>query len=1389
MRKRAQKRIRPTMDEPKHIAQPTRSIIEKKPSVYKKKWWIAVALIGIFFLTLFLNTYFNLTSEVAINPDGEGFNKFYLSGPDPYYNLRLVKGTYETGRYPYYYEDDPLLNYPLGVRGGRAPLFNMMALGFSRILAPFMDDIDAVGYSMQFIPALFGALMVFVVYFLGKELFNEKAGLIGAFFVPIIPIHLGSGHGSAYGLFDHDSFNLLLFFLTFLFLIKSIKEKDATKSSLYAILGGVPLAGLSMTWVEAQYLYTIIAIYAIVQMLFDIFTNKIEFKVFRTSTLILFSGFLISAPVITFRPEGFVTSVSLYLCIIVAIFGIIYFLFGRLKIPWTLSFPTILILAISGLGVIYFAKELAQRLPFLLPLQTLSRVIFGVGIYGQKVSMTIAEANTYQISHTVMSFGPAIYWIGWGGLIYVIYHYYKNKIRREYLFIIILFIMNIWLAGIAGRFLNDMVPVIAVLAGWIVWLFIEWIDYKQMLRNIRSAGGGFHGIRRGVKFLHVFGILFLAFIVILPNAFVSFDASIPNVAKQKEDGTWTSLKAYMYGDDKYRGAYGLGIVKEKYWQDAFEWLSQQDTDIEDPSKRPGFISWWDYGFYESALGEHPTVADNFQDGIPVAANFHTAVNENEAVLVWIVRLLEGEKKHNNNVLTDATVKVLTDHLGENNSAKIELWMKDHETCPSYGSPIGEEYDEETSKQYTVGQQWAINAAYHDIVKLLNDTLDEERITWLYHDLQESTGWSIRYYGVEGYDRQIFNIFSFLSDKSLLLVNGIADDYVELLYEGYRVNPSTGEKEPGSDTTWPATEVIDWDKEDRKFNVVTNTRQKHKDLYFETMFYRTYIGPAKGESTEKQEYDYQIPCENMKHFYAEYFSDISKYPYYDTGKAAVVIAKYYEGAYINGTVNFLDNPIGANLVVQKNVTYYEDFSAPVDHDKNTTTAKGEFSLISGAGARLQILRNYPEDIRPFIMKNVTFNGEEGSEFAPITDEDAMRKGNNYERLINISIEPGKINGYIYIDKNDDESYNKSVDTAIQDSLIELFDISNPLNPKTTTTNETGYYQVSKLLPGFYYLRAFKEGYLLNEQLVEVYEFDNYYNISEKRHSSIEGKVYYDDETNTISDVDVLLFYKRLDIQGEVEEKIVVNSTKTDAKGRYVFSDLLPGEYEMQLNKEAKYRKLDDITLEENETLVHNVSLELATVLVTGSTTLNGIGIKDIDISFNPDLSIENNTAAEASATSEDNGIYEIDIIPGLYNVTVDQKEGQILVYSFEDKLELEIGEGDHKFDIALTKHSTKVNGYTSFEGKNIANVTNIRFLPDNTIENNSAIYSATTESDETGFYTIELSTGFYNVSVSHEFTENEQNYTYEHIGKLVIDTAPSTKTYNIQMTKEAVDQDS
>ncbi|HDQ16014.1 MAG TPA: hypothetical protein ENN45_03045, partial [Bacteroidetes bacterium] len=662
MRKRAQRRFKPTFEEPKHKIQTTKPMEIKKPKFAKKNMWVFVALVVIFLLVLFFNTYFNYTTNVAYNPEGGGLAKYYLSGPDPYYNMRLVEVTYETGAYPYYLEPDPLLNYPLGRSGARPPLLNMAALGFSRILTPFMDEIDAIGLSMQFIPALFGALLVFPIYFIGKTLFNRKAGLIAAFFIAIIPIHIGSGHGSAFSLFDHDSLNLLIFFLAFLFLILGIKEKDFTKSILYAILGGISLAALTMTWVEAQFLYVVIAIYAIVQILFDIFTNKTEIRVFTTTSVLLVSGYLISLPVMFARIGEIQLDIPLALCLAITAFGLIYYVLNKRRIPWTLSLPFIFIVAAAGLVFLFFVKDLSKSFTFLAPLGKLSEVIFGSGIYGNKVSMTIAEANTFSISHSVMSFGPALYWVAWGGFVFLLWYYFKDKLRRDYLFIIILFVIDLWLASIAGRFLNEMVPLIAILGGFIIWFIVDKIDYKQMFRNIKSAGGGLHGMRRGIKFMHIVGILFIGFLVIFPNVFITLDAATPNYIYEKEDGTLSNFKIEMFSED-FSGAYGLSVLKEIYWSDAFTWLSKQDKDISNPLDRPAFISWWDYGFYEVALGAHPTVADNFQDGIPPAANFHTATSEQDAVLVLTIRLLEGAKRRNGGALPKEAKTILVNHLG------------------------------------------------------------------------------------------------------------------------------------------------------------------------------------------------------------------------------------------------------------------------------------------------------------------------------------------------------------------------------------------------------------------------------------------------------------------------------------------------------------------------------------------------------------------------------------------------------------------------------------------------------------------------------------------------------------------------------------------------------
>lgn len=1407
MRKRAQIKSKPVIHEPKHIVETRTSKFEERPKKGKKNWWIALTLIAIFLLVLFLNSYFNVTSDIAIYEDGEGFGKYLLSGPDPYYNMRIVQGTYETGEYQYFSDTDTLLNYPLGARGGRAPLLNMMSLGFSKILTPFMPEVDAIGRSMQFIPALFGALLIFPVYFIGKNLFNKKAGLLAAFFIAIIPIHIGSGHGSAYSLFDHDSLNLLLFFLTFLFLILSLKEKDRYKSMLYAVMAGVPLAGLSMVWVEAGFLYVIIAGYAIVQMIFDIFTSKISTRVFYSLSLTLLSGYLISLPVIIAKPGGFTLDVSLIMVLGVIGFGLLYYIFGRKKIPWTLSLSFIFVMGGGVLVFIYFVKNLVASFPFLSHVQKLSNILFGTGIYGNKVSMTIAEANTYQISHTVMSFGPALYWLGWAGFIFLLLHYYRDKMKREYLFIIVIFIIDLWLATTAGRFLNDMVPFIAILAGWITWYFVDKINYKQMLRNIKSAGGGFHGLRRGVKFLHIFGVVFLAFIVLLPSVFVAFDAAVPSKIYQKDDGNYTNLKWELFGED-YSGAFGLSVGKEVYWSDAFMWLAEQDTEIEFDIDKPAFISWWDYGFYEVALGKHPTVADNFQDGIPPASNFHTATSEKEAVSIWIIRILEGNLRDNDGVLSDGVKDVLEEHLG-NDSETLITWMQDPtDKSTTYGDSVNKSYieyvdDEINTQLLTVGAQWPINAVYHDFAALMDNYTDEQ-VTLLYHYLQGVTGYSIRYYGVEGYDRQIFNIFAFLSDKSLILVGAPKDDFIELTFTGAQYYENSEDVKQYY-TNEPLQTYLDLTLEEKRLTPVESTSQKYYDAYFDTMFYKTYIGPKGTDRNtgENDIYQWQIPCLDMKHFYAEFISDLTdvRYQYQNSGKAAVVIAKYYEGAIIKGNIKFNNTPINATVVVQKNLTFYGDTEAPIDHDKFVYVAEGNFStenfsVIAGAGANLQIRKVLGETLFP--MKNITFEGV--GDLAPISEDDAMRRSDNCERYLNITIEPANVEGYVFNDTNNDGVFNSTVDKPIENFSVTIWEILETQGEQMTQFSdpinlfnlENGYYNYNGLEPGMYQIRIDDEnGYnIALYGLVPFYEGNNTYNASLLKPGDLTGTVYYDRNKDGIYDSG------EKELQGaNVEIKHTrtgtsIGNTTTSSNGSYKFENLISGphnNYTLIVTPDLPYAEaLHETIIEVNTTTSKNLSVGLAPVTVTGTATYEDIGKEGVSITFLADTAVEDNTASYNEIETVTNGTYSIDLQPGSYNITIQKYDGETLVYELlGEQIKLNKSQLTETRNFELVKKSVSYTGTTTHNGKIIDNVT-ILYAP---MDGNGTFTS--TQSNTDGLYNVELAPGNYSVNVTQTVNESGTfvTYFYDAVLKVYGKLVDTVKTEDIELTMNVSEEES
>ncbi len=1097
-----------------------------------------VPLVAAAFITvLFLNTYFNLTSGVAINKDGKTMeDKFYLSGPDPYYNMRLLEQTLKTGKFPYmggaHGGKDPLLNYPLTGSGGRPPLFTMITIASGKFLSFFMHPSSAFGYSMQFLPALYGALLVIPVYFIGKSLFNKKVGVIASWIIPMIPIHLSSGHGSAYALYDTDSAILLLITTTLTFLIFSLKEKNAMKSSIFAAMSGIFAAAVAMVWTAGEYIFTLIAVYSIVQMVVDIFANKINVHIVRSSLIALSVGYIIAFPIIWVK-RGFTLNVYLFDPIAVAIFSGIYLWLGKKNIPWILSLPSIAVVAGSSLAFLYFIRNTTNA--FLSPLVGLSKVVYR-GVYGTKTSLTIAEASTFDFSRTVMSFGPVIYFLGWFGFFYLLYRYYKKGWKREYMVILVWFSVEVWLTSQAGRFLNDLVPLMAILGAVTTWYTIEKIDFKGMIKSLKGLGGGLYGVKKALKLRHVLGAIFIAFFIVFPNGWLAFDASIPSTMKNK------------FHTDKL-GAFGLGVHTEQYWTDALSWLHNQTKNYS-IDKKPAFISWWDYGFYCVAVAHTPTVADNFQEGIPPAANFQTAESEDEAITVWITRLAQGDMQKHDGKISSNLSKVFEKYLGNESKNLTNILEEPTKYAPSYNTIIGKEYG---GKKYHVRD---INARYHDATKILMKLNDEE-LTMLYREAQNVTGYSIRYYGVEGYDINIFNVFTFLADKGVYGYETPEDKYFKLWYVANKTKQKFTPDEVKNMTQ--SMSRSDIEKVYGRFIPYV----ERKDAFYNSMTYHTYLGNIPKNIFENYSSNYQLayymnPTSGMKHFIAEYVSPVTKdKPFYFNrgslciGLPAVVIAKYYEGAEVKGSIKSEGQPIsGAIVEVQKNVTIF-GMNRSIAHDRTITDSNGNFKVIVPGGNVIIDIYNYDSqshkkvDIKKIYLK--------------ISEEQATRIKPWKINIGTINVEKGEVKGIVYWDKDGNGKYNASIDKKVDATVM--------LGSKQVSTH-SGEYEIKHLIPSIYPITAVKPGYdVSNRGNVEVKpNATSWYNISLiPSKVKVQGKVWYDsngngriDNNESIANVPITFTVIKAPDKNAGNDTAYSNST-----GNYSIN-LFPANYRIEVN---------------------------------------------------------------------------------------------------------------------------------------------------------------------------------------------------------------------------------
>ena len=953
----------------------------------RANWRTAVVLVLIFGLALFLRLYFvyglafnipNVNCDTVYTPP-------YSGGSDSYYWDRALCHSFQSGR------DlglDPMLNYPLGVQNPRPPLFPWFSLLIGRILAPlFTDAWHAVLFTFLLSTGFFGALTIFPTYALGKEAFGRKAGIIAAL---LLAISVGHLQRSAATNADHDAFTLFFVVSTFYFFLRSLRtmnrrrwvenwfKKDSIvvgvraffqenrKSVLYALMAGLCVSVIALAWQGWAYVSVILMVWFAVELFLDRFRNEDTMGTWILFAIALAMPLALALQWYSVRVQIRVWfDVPAYLFFAAFVVGLAFTV--TRDYPWTIVIPSTLVAAAAGLGVGVFVNP------------ALTNAFFtGAGYFVQtKLVTTIAEDQAPGMSQIILSFGLFTFGLS---LLAIAYLLWQIPQRRDpaYNIVVVWAFAAIFMAITAARFIFNASPAFAVVSGFAVHQILVRADFAGMRRTYRSLveGNWRNAIRKSVKVRHVLAAVGIVFLVLLPNVWWAVDASIPFELKTQYDREIASLLPTFLRSPGYNpssnapfyfGAFGYSLPKATdYYPAAWEWFATQDRD-QPPELRPAFLSWWDYGFEAADRGAHPTVADNFQDGYALAGQFITAQNETQAVALMVVRLLEGDIRRHRPNFSPGVEAVL-----RSASLPVDVFQSVYLRPGDYVSLV---LSDPVRFGLWAPDMQAQNAEYIFLTNVITRRMDEERVVSLYHALRAATGWEIGYFAVDSrlfpisvQNTGIFYAPVKLSDHRVIQL----PDGRVLPFEFFQILATTNR---GSNIPIQFVGPAD--------QIQSQTIQ-YQPAFYNSMFYRAYIGYSPrdlgsndtdipGFSQNLQSFA-PVPSWNLTHFRVVYrtayynpFSDPANHTdafravNYDealrlqadiregliegvvdlstqsTVANGVVFLRYYDGAWVNGTVRS-----GTTPLTGVRITVLDELGTP--HYVTTTDASGQYSAL-------------------------------------------------------------------------------------------------------------------------------------------------------------------------------------------------------------------------------------------------------------------------------------------------------------------------------------------------------------------------------------------------------------------------------------------------------------
>jgi len=586
------------------------------PYFFKSNYFIYLVLFLIISLSLYIRAIIPWEATFS-----SGVTTFAID--DAVFHMRLVENL--IANFPNRLTYDAFTVYPYGSVLSWGSLFDLI-IGTLVIIF----GIQNINYVGALVPAIMGAFVSIPVYFIGKELFNKKAGLIGALLIAILP---GSFlQRSTLGFTDNHVAEVLfsttfLMFLIILFnkmnnLSIELNWKGFIKNPIgyvfktplkYSVMSGIFLGLYLLTWTTGLIFSGLVAIFIIIQIIINHIRNKSNSNLLISTYIIYGISMIMILPFVDTRNS----------------FSAVYYSFTHIFAP-----ISVIVLCTF---LVYFSSKIKERKSNLVNSVLLFSILlilfyiiikivfpgFFVNTFGSLWilfdshsggGITIGEAQPTNIAMINSVYGLNFILSIFG---FIILSYYFVKYKTEKTLLVMLWCVFILYALFAqNRFFYYSSVNIAILSG-IACGFI--LDYVGMWKNIKN-----------VKAWNIMCLFLLIMII----GFYPFNSSPYFISSQSVIGgvrgegffewyeslTWMRNNTPDPGLDYY-GTYERPNPGEKY--------SYPDTAY-------GVMSWWDYGHIITYWGHRIPNANPFQSGIgggannPGASPFLIASTEEEA---------------------------------------------------------------------------------------------------------------------------------------------------------------------------------------------------------------------------------------------------------------------------------------------------------------------------------------------------------------------------------------------------------------------------------------------------------------------------------------------------------------------------------------------------------------------------------------------------------------------------------------------------------------------------------------------------------------------------------------------------------------------------------------